>query len=129
GVRNVFWNVRHTELAPTTSFRTRIVVGACAQLSYLVPRQIVVCAERALEAHVTLGYCADRFTVIPNGYDLAMYAPRPEAGRVTRESLGLPQDGPLVGLVARWTPEKDHASLLTALAIARRSLPTLQLIL
>jgi glycosyltransferase involved in cell wall biosynthesis len=130
GCRKVYWNIRHTELVPGATGRsTRAVAAACARLSRLVPKGIVACAERARDVHVSIGYDARRFTVIPNGYDLAQLQPQPAAGEALRSLLGIPRDAPLLGLVGRWNPQKDHANLLRAMALLREEGHKLRLLL
>jgi len=60
-----------------------------------------------------LGVAASRFEVIRSGVDLARFdtaMPREAA----RRAAGLPEHGPLVGIVAALRPEKNHALFLAA---------------
>ncbi len=54
--------------------------------------------------------------VVPNGYDVSRYHPSAAARRVARESLGIPENILLLGMIARWHPQKDHANLISAVA-------------
>ena len=54
--------------------------------------------------------------VIPNGIDMARFAPQTEARRRIRASLGIPENAWVVGTVGRLAPEKDHALLVEAMA-------------
>ncbi|MGB3635278.1 MAG: glycosyltransferase [Rubrobacteraceae bacterium] len=111
----VAWNVRHSHLDPRHTNRTTLLTArACALLSGLLPRRIVCVAEVALWAHVGLGYDAGKMVVIPNGFDLSLFYPDQEARSSVREELALPTDTPLVGLVARSHPDKDHSNFLEA---------------
>lgn len=115
-VSHVYWGLRHSNLTPGTVRRSTIwVARLCASLSRWVPRQIVSCSRQAAQAHVQLGYAADKFVVIPNGYDLAQFEPDPVARRQLRAEWGIPDDMPLLGMVARFDPQKDHANLAAAL--------------
>ncbi|MBX6334886.1 glycosyltransferase, partial [Candidatus Saccharibacteria bacterium] len=72
----VVWGIRNTTLEPGKSTRSTLwVARACARLSRWVPRRIVACAQAAVQVHAALGYDAARMMVIPNGYDLARFAP------------------------------------------------------
>ncbi len=53
-----------------------------------------------------------RFSVIPNGVDPSRFASAARSD--VRQELGLPEDAPLVGVVARLEPEKGHRHLLAA---------------
>lgn len=117
----VTWGVRHSNLARGVNQRsTRLVARACGLLARWVPSAIICCAESALRPHQALGYPAERMLVIPNGFDLAAFRPNREARRSVRAELGIPLDAPLVGMLARFHPQKDlpmfarMAGLLTA---------------
>ena len=60
--------------------------------------------------------------VIPNGVDVDRFCPGP--GDVAlRRGLGLPESGPIVGIVARLGEEKNHDMFLKVAARVRRSVP------
>jgi glycosyltransferase involved in cell wall biosynthesis len=70
-----------------------------------------------------LGVPESRFEVIRSGVDLARFdtsTPRAAA----RRAAGLPEDGPLVGIVAALRPEKNHALFLAAAAKVRSEIPS-----
>lgn len=67
------------------------------------------------------GYPAERITVVYNGIDLSEWAPRPRDPEILAE-FDLPQDAPVIGIVAMLRPEKDHGTFLEA---ARRVLDRL----
>ena len=122
GVRAVFWGIRHSDLELGKNRRLTIMVARiCAWLSKGVPRRIVCCAHKAAEVHVALGYDAKKFVVIPNGYDLSVFQPNPAAGKRLREALNVPAIVPLIGMVGRFNPQKDHAGLIAALGRAAAS--------
>lgn len=130
GIRNIFWSIHHTTLIPgTTGASTRIVDWLCAHLSHFVPKGIIACAQEAQRVHVANGYQASKFTIIPNGYDVSLFSPDPQAGVRIRQELGIPSHTRVIGLVGRWDPQKDHANLIAALQIAKRSHPALHLVL
>jgi glycosyltransferase involved in cell wall biosynthesis len=59
------------------------------------------------------GFRADRIVSIPTGIDAARFVPGDRAA--ARASLGLPADGPLVGIVATLRSWKGHRYLVEAL--------------
>lgn len=57
---------------------------------------------------------------IPNGYDTAQFAPRPEAGRAFRERYGIPESTRVVLSAAKLTRNKGQEVGIAALARLRR---------
>jgi glycosyltransferase involved in cell wall biosynthesis len=121
GVRAVCWGIRHTNLEPGLSkSRTIRIAQACALLSRWVPKKIVCCAESAAQVHGDLGYSRGKMVVVRNGYDLERFRPDADARQRIRAELGVPREAMLFGMVGRFDPQKDHASLIGALAALRR---------
>lgn len=116
----VCWGIRHSDLAVDANKRSTIMIARlCAVLSRWVPDRIVCCAEQALTVHQALGYDVTRCVVIPNGYDVSAFQPSREEGLRLRDALGIPAERAVIGLVARFDPQKDHANLFRALARVR----------
>lgn len=117
GVRNVVWGIRQTDLSRQgNKLGTLATARLCASTSRLLPARIVCCSQAAKESHARFGYAMEKMTVIPNGFDLARFRPNTEARRSIRRALGLADDVRLVGLVARFDPQKDHRNFLLAAA-------------
>ena len=57
-----------------------------------------------------------QWRVLPLGLDLSKLLGQLPDARSARRVLGLPEDGPTVGIVGRLTPVKDHATFLAAAA-------------
>jgi glycosyltransferase involved in cell wall biosynthesis len=96
---------------------------ACARLSHWLPARIVCCSEASRQVHRQRGYPADKMLVITNGFDLATFRPDQGARQSVRQELGIPEDAPLIGLVARFDPQKDHRNFLQAAAKLHAQLP------
>lgn len=102
-VEHDYWSLR----APRARRCLRTLAPLC--------HRIVVVGEVIRDFLVNdVGLSASRIRVIPNGVDIARYRPHPA---LTRDMLGLPCDGRLIGQVGRLETEKDHATLLRAFAI------------
>jgi len=110
----VIWGIRNSTLDRQTKRSTVLTVKACARLSRWIPTRIICCSEVARKVHEALGYRSDRIVVIPNGFDLDLFKPAPEARASLRAELGLPLSSFLVGLVARFDPQKDHRNFIEA---------------
>jgi len=111
------WGLHNAALDPSrVKLSTRAVAAACAPLSHLLPHLVVSCSQAGARSHLKMGYAARRMRVIPNGYDVEVFAPDPEGGLRLRRSLGVADDAHVVGMVARWDPIKDHATFFAAAA-------------
>jgi glycosyltransferase involved in cell wall biosynthesis len=60
------------------------------------------------------GFPRDRVFMIPNGVDTDRFCPNPAARSAFRQSLQVPDDAPLVGIVAALREEKNHHQFLSA---------------
>jgi len=68
------------------------------------------------------GFPADRVHVIPNGIDVQRFTACGESG-MTRKTLGIATEAPLVGIVAALRPEKDHGMFLRTAALVCEKIP------
>jgi glycosyltransferase involved in cell wall biosynthesis len=115
GVKRIVWGIRNTLLDPTAgNWPTRTVARTAAVLSHLIPSVIVSCSRQALLQHASIGYRPSKLVYIPNGYDLGRFAPDSHVRRSVRESIQVAESDFLLGMVARWDPQKDHATLFNA---------------
>ena len=116
-VPRVSWGIRHGELPAGKTKRSTVTVARlCARLSRVVPDAIVSCSAGAKAIHADLGYDPTIFHVIPNGYEVDNLAPDAEARKAFRAELGVSEDMPLLGMVSRFSPQKDHPNLFRALS-------------
>jgi glycosyltransferase involved in cell wall biosynthesis len=118
----VAWNIRNGTLAPAFSKRLTLVTARVnALLSRRVPKVIVCCAESVKRIHAEQGFPSDRMIVIPNGYDLEWFRPDSVARAAIRAETGIPDGARVIGLVARFHPQKDHKTFFkTAQLIGRQ---------
>jgi len=121
GCPRVFWGVHNTILTPGKSRWTTIWIARInSWLSRWVPTKIIYCAEKARQIHRGMGYDDRRAVVIPNGYDVRFFRPDLPARTGLRREWGVNENTPVIGLVARLDPQKDHDNLLAAIAILKR---------
>ena len=117
GYNRISWGIRNSTLDQAGSSPGTVrVMKLCASLSRLIPQRIICCASRAAEVHADLGYDLDRMKIVYNGYDIEEFRPSPEERAAVRTEFDL-GDGPVIGCVARFDAQKDHSTLLEALAI------------
>jgi glycosyltransferase involved in cell wall biosynthesis len=126
----VIWSIRNSTLDVQHSKRpTRWIVRLLASLSKRVPAAIVSVSEAAARVHIQKGYDAGKISVIPNGFDLEVFRPDSQARTSVRQELQLDANTRLVGLLARYDPQKDHANFLRAAAQVQRRFPDVHFLL
>jgi glycosyltransferase involved in cell wall biosynthesis len=109
------WGVRHSNLSAEQNKKSTLaVVKVCSWLSHSLPDRILSCSEVARDIHIKIGYPADKFTVIPNGIDLSLYAPETSARASVCKELGMPYTTPLIGVIARFDSQKNHEGFIRA---------------
>ncbi len=118
GVKKIAWNIRCSRLTKEDTARsTLLLANLCAKLSRWAPNRIICCSEASRITHTERGYDRSKMIVIPNGYDLSAFKPSQLAKEEVRNELGLPSQTPMIGLVARFDPLKDHLNFVEAAAI------------
>ena len=126
----VIWALHNSTLDPRqVKLATRATVRLNALLSRWLPSRIVSCSETAAALHRDLGYAADKLLVIPNGFDVGVFAPDPAARAAVRAELGLADGTPLVGSFARFHPQKDHRTLCDAAGRVAAANPAVHFVL
>lgn len=126
----VAWGLHTTSLDPQKTKRgTRWTIRACSTLSHRLPRRIVCCAESTRNVHIDLGYAADKMTVIHNGFDVDAFRPEPARRDWLRRELNLAPSTPVIGLLARFHPQKDHQNFIRAAACLRAARPEVHYVL
>ncbi|MEO8286217.1 MAG: glycosyltransferase [Chloroflexota bacterium] len=109
----IAWNLRCSDCVVGASRTTMWTFQACARLSRW-PQVVIANSEAGRRFHTSRGYHPRRWAVLPNGFDLDLFKPDDIARREVRNELELPPDAPLIGIVARYDPPKDHATFLRA---------------
>lgn len=122
GVKNVFWNIRSSDLDKKSSKRTTwFVARLCAILSYFLPVKIICCATDAKKWHLELGY-SNNFELIGNGFDVNFYEQILSSDQLdVRLALNLDPKAKIIGMVARLDPQKDHFNLIEALSEIKKN--------
>lgn len=122
GTKKVFWGIHHSNLTPGTVKNSTILIAKiCGALSHFLPTKVISCSRKSVETHAAIGYSKRKFVVIPNGYNLNQFNPNSLARTQIRAELGISNSRFLIGMVARFDPQKDHKNFLRALAEAKRA--------
>jgi glycosyltransferase involved in cell wall biosynthesis len=110
----LLWNVRCSDIAGSPeSSHLRWMTRLLARMSHR-PDAVIVNSRRGRVFHEKIGYRPRRWIELPNGIDTQRFRPRFEQRKQLRSLLGIRTDGPVIGLVARYHPMKDHATFLQA---------------
>jgi len=126
----VAWGIRHSHFSDHGSRRLTIhTMKMCARLSRWLPTRIVCCSEASQQVHTALGYAAEKMLVIPNGFDMSAFKPNPEARESVRNELDIPEETPVIGLINRYHPQKDHLNFIRAAALLLAKAPNVYFLL
>lgn len=117
GIKKVYWGIHNSTLSKeATPQLTRLIVKILSILSHVVPKRIVVCGRVPLWVHSALGYDSEKMRVINNGYDTEYFClDLSRKRKIDQISFKVP----LLGMIARYSPQKDHGNLFKALSILK----------
>jgi glycosyltransferase involved in cell wall biosynthesis len=128
--RSVLWSI-HSE--SPKSKRLKKTTRAVAYLSALggrwIPDHVISCSKAAAETHSQFGYPGGKMSIIPNGFDVDKFRPNDERRIEVRNELNIPREAPVIGMVARFHPLKDHENFLEAAVHAQEEIPDLHFVL
>jgi glycosyltransferase involved in cell wall biosynthesis len=129
-VPKICWCIRNSGLSTKgNKLSTRIVVYFCSILSHVIPNIIISCSNKAVSNHISFGYSPVKFLTISNGFDVNKFFPnkyyRPKLCRL----LNISNSSKLIGLIARYDPQKNHHGFLEAASIVSRQSPSANFIL
>ena len=108
----IIWGVHHSYehfKRNRLKFFTKIIARINAACSHIIPNQIICCSRSAMKSHARIGYAASKMIHIPNGIAAERFIPDPQARNIFRQELGLDPQTCLIGYIARYHPQKDHA--------------------
>lgn len=125
----VLWNIRQSLYDIRLEKRgTALVIRVEKSLSR-VPCRIIYNSHISAEQHEAFGYSGTRKEIIPNGFDIELFRPDGIARHAIREEIGIGDDTPLVGLIARYHPMKDHTNFLNAARLIKAVRPQTMFVL
>jgi len=111
----VAWGIHNANLDLRYNNRLTVwTVRLCSILSKWLPTKIVYVSDGARKVHEQVGYVAVKTVVIPNGIDTSLFKPHKASRLSVRQELGIDKNTFLIGLVARFDPQKDHRNFIKA---------------
>jgi len=119
----VVWGIHSLDLRRSGAMRTVLVQKLSAWMSPWVPQAILCVAEASRQVHAAVGYDADKFVVIPNGFDVSQPAVDQQRIDAFRQACGLGSDDLVIGCVGRFNPAKDHHNFVEAVTRLGRRHP------
>jgi len=109
----VVWGIHQSNLNPrVNSSNTMLSARLGKLLSGTVPHSIVCCSFASAESHTAFGYNSEKMRIIHNGFEVPPIIPRTQ--RYLRGELGIKENSFVVGMVARFDPQKDHGTFIKA---------------
>jgi len=90
----------------------------------LLADRVIAVSEEVRDYQVSHTFTpVEKFTVINSGVDISRFTCQENAGAAVRAELGIEPSVPLVGIIGRLTPQKDHITFLKAAALINNALP------
>lgn len=118
----VIWNVRHANLEfQNNKIATLLIVKILSYLSKNVPHTILANSSSAVKSHISWGYNKNKFHIIPNGINTSRFTYNAQQRIHLRNSFKIQQNDFLIGMIARFNPQKDfHNFLKSASNISKK---------
>lgn len=129
-VPRLIWSIHQSNLSRRANkLSTLAVVRLAALMSGVIPDRIVYVAKSARNVHERIGFSQTKGMVVHNGFDVAKFHPDPNARADVRAALGVGDDVPLIGVIARFDVQKGHAIFVATAAKLRDLVPEAHFVL
>lgn len=120
GMKNIVWNIVYSKLEiGSVKLITILLVKILAKLSYVLPKLIIVVSKSAKINCENLKYSKKKLRLVSSGYELSLLKPNIKQKLYFRKKIKIKKSLPLIGIVARYHPIKDHTNLFKALSIIK----------
>ena len=109
----IIWTIHHASNSlKYESLHTKVSVLILAKISSFVPKSIIYCSELSFSIHKKFGYCDSKAKTICNGIDTNIFKPNSQKRLIQRKKLSINQNEILIGLIARYDPNKGISYFL-----------------
>lgn len=129
GKSPIVWNIRHSNFGENGNRTTLLIRQISARVSSWLPTKIITNSETARDIHVELGYQNEKMCVIPNGFDLETFRPDNAVRAAFFRKLNLENNAIIIGLIARYHPQKDHRTFIKAAGLLANKYPDAHFVL
>ena len=124
--QKLVWGHRASDVP--SGWKMRIADSLCILFSKSVP--LMICNSKVgLRLAKRRGYRPQQMSVVPNGIDTEFFRYDGRAAAYFREDIGVARNQPLVGLVGRIAPMKDHSNFIKSASIVRQSVKDVKFII
>lgn len=124
GVKVIIWSIRQTNLdLRYNKISTLVAAKLCALFSYIVPDVIISNSCSGRLSHIDFNYQKAKIKVIQNGIDLDRISAISNPKKLLKNEIGIDTDVPLIGMIARFDPQKDHQTFLNAAVLILKQHP------
>ena len=114
------WGIRLSDYDKVAPNLTHKVAFAMERQLSGIPDAIICNSRAGLSAITDKGYPKFKSLVIPNGIDTEKFKPDDKWRVSIRKNLSIIGEMPLIGMVARWDPVKDHCTFIRGLALLKK---------
>jgi glycosyltransferase involved in cell wall biosynthesis len=118
------WGIRRSSSDPSKLSRRALRLGALSARFSRFVDLIIFNSEAGRNNHERAGLRGRHAQVISNGFNVLRFTPNSAQGFAQRRAWGVPAEAPLIGIVGRLDPVKDHPTFLRAAARLLREWPT-----
>jgi glycosyltransferase involved in cell wall biosynthesis len=116
GIKSAYVDPAHCSWLDRLSSRLETVMSR-------LPDLVIFNSFAGRDLRISNGFAGSRAIVIHNGIDTRRFTPKQSSGSALRASWRIPEGSPLIGIVARVDPLKDHQTFLRAAGIFARNNP------
>lgn len=122
-MRNIAWNLRCSNLdfrdyGMTTRWLARLLARFSPRIGTVTHN-----SHAGRIAHEALGYRPRRWIYTPNGFDTQEWRPDPDDRRAVRAEWRVADDRVIIGMIARFSPQKDFPAFFEAARQVKQAHP------
>ena len=127
--KNLFWNIRHSELNFQISKKKTILLSIiCGLFSKFIPKKIIYCSQRSIDFHERQHlYSKKKAVLIYNGYNHNNYFNSNKLRKNFREKYKINNTEFVLGYAGRYAKQKNIFSLLSAFSNVSKKLDNIYL--
>lgn len=113
----VIWSLRQSDFGTRPGLKIKLGLKLSSLLAKFIPKKIISCSQAGANFHIGQGYPEEKITVIPNAYETEKFKFDPQKRTRLRSQLNITDDDFLIGMVARFHPQKGHRTFIRAASL------------